>query len=158
MENKLMTLVKQMHQKFNLENNTGPQFLDNEEKQFRVKALREEIDEYESSDDLVDEFDALIDLLVFTVGTFERHGFPMEKGFEIVMRKNMQKELGQNGNKRGGFKRDLVKPANWVGPEQELAQLLSEYAFGESSDNQDWDCEFNPTFDVTKNVTTTSNQ
>lgn len=125
MDSRLMALVKAMHTKFELANTTGPCVLDAEEKKFRIAALREEIQEYEDAEhDLVKQYDALLDLIVFAVGTLERQGLPLLPGFEAVMRKNMQKEVGQNGNKRGGFKRDLVKPAGWTGPEAELAQII----------------------------------
>lgn len=65
---------------------------------------------------LEDQFDALLDLAVFTLGTADRQNFPWDNGFERVMESNMTKELGQNGDKRGGFKRDLVKPKNWKPP------------------------------------------
>jgi predicted HAD superfamily Cof-like phosphohydrolase len=125
MESSLLTLVKNMHRKFGLENASGPTQLTTEEKQFRIAALREEIQEYEDADNLVKQYDALLDLLVFAVGTLERQGLPLLKGFEAVMEANMAKELGQNGSKRGGFKRDLVKPEGWTGPENKLAVILN---------------------------------
>lgn len=124
MESRIMALVKAMHQKFGLTNDEGPSALSHEEKQFRISALQEELNEYAEADDLVKQYDALLDLIVFAVGTLERHGFPLLSGFEAVMRANMKKEVGQNGNKRGGFKRDLVKPVGWTGPEDDLAKIL----------------------------------
>lgn len=124
-ESRLMELVKAMHTKFGLENNFSPTQLSTEEKVFRVTALQEELDEYTAATSLVDQYDALLDLIVFAVGSLERHGFPLQEGFEVVMRANMAKELGQNGEKRGGFKRDLVKPAGWQSPEPELENILS---------------------------------
>lgn len=120
-----MNLVKSMHEKFGLANTTGPVNLSEEEKDFRVSALQEELNEYRDATSLVDQYDALIDLIVFAVGSLERHGFPLQEGFEAVMRANMAKELGQNGEKRGGFKRDLVKPHGWQSPEPELENILS---------------------------------
>lgn len=125
MDSRIMALVKAMHTKFGLANTTGPSQLSEEEKRFRIAALREEIAEYEESADLVKQYDALLDLIVFAVGTLERHGFPLLAGFEAVMEANMAKQVGQNGDKRGGFKRDLVKPAGWVGPEAKLAAILN---------------------------------
>lgn len=126
MESKLMMLVKAMHEKFGLQNDGKPDHLSEEEKKFRIVAMREELTEYENSTELVDEYDALIDLLVFTIGTFERHGFPLQNGFEIVMQKNMQKELaGSSEKSKRGFSRDLVKPEGWTAPEQELQELLN---------------------------------
>jgi hypothetical protein len=114
-----------MHEKFGLANTTGATHLSKEEKDFRVAALQEELNEYSDAESLVDQYDALLDLIVFAVGSLERHGFPLQEGFEIVMRANMAKEVGQNGSKRGGFKRDLVKPAGWQSPEPELENVLS---------------------------------
>lgn len=127
MESELMVLVRAMHEKFNLENTTGPTVLNEEEKEFRIRAMREELDEYEEATMLVDQYDALLDLIVFAVGTLERHGFPLLAGFEVVMAANMAKEVGQNGNKRGGFKRDLVKPAGWIAPEAKLHAILNKH-------------------------------
>lgn len=124
MESKIMGLVKAMHEKFGLDNKTGPCDLTEDEKQFRSAAMLEEWDEYVAATTLVDQYDALLDLIVFAVGTLERHGFPLLAGFEKVMEANMAKEVGQNGDKRGGFKRDLVKPAGWTAPEAKLQLIL----------------------------------
>lgn len=124
MESKLLESVRKMHIKFGLENTIGPCALSDEEKEFRYKAMMEEVNEYMDATTLVDQYDALIDLIVFAVGTLERQGLPLLQGFEAVMRANMKKELGQNGQKRGGFKRDLVKPRDWVGPEDELQDII----------------------------------
>ena len=156
MESKVMDLVKAMHKKFGLENTTGPCDLSEEEKQFRSDAMLEELNEYIAADTLVDQYDALLDLIVFAVGTLERHGFPLQAGFEKVMEANMAKELGQNGEKRGGFKRDLVKPEGWTAPEAELQLILDsntnpqvEFSFAPSSDGKIV-AGFAPKFDATK--------
>lgn len=129
MESRLMNLVKAMHIKFGLEHTGVPTRLTPEESKFRITAMQEELNEYkdavEEGADLVAQYDALLDLIVFAVGTLERQGFPLLAGFEAVMEANMAKELGQNGEKRGGFKRDLVKPVGWVGPESKLLQILN---------------------------------
>jgi len=138
MDNKLLQSVKKMHQKFGLQNNVGVTHLSDEEKKFRIVALREEIDEYEAATDLVNEYDALIDLMVFAVGTFERQGFPLQEGFDAVMACNMKKELaGSSENSKRGFKRDLVKPEGWTGPEQHLAEILNKPQFIEQSKKYD---------------------
>lgn len=126
MESRIMGLVKAMHKKFGLTSAGLPWHLEPHEKAFRVKALQEELDEYNAATTLVDEYDALLDLIVFAVGTLDRQGLPLLEGFEKVMKANMAKEVGQNGEKRGGFKRDLVKPKGWVGPEEELKQIIQQ--------------------------------
>lgn len=148
MESKLMGLVKAMHAKFGLENTTGPDHLTKEEKEFRSAAMLEELNEYIAADTLVDQYDALLDLIVFAVGTLERHGFPLQAGFEKVMEANMAKELGQNGEKRGGFKRDLVKPEGWTAPEAKLQLILD----GDTAPGSDGHIVsgFAPKFDAAK--------
>lgn len=156
MESKLMDLVKAMHKKFGLENNASPDHLTKEEKEFRSMAMLEELNEYIAADTLVDQYDALLDLIVFAVGTLERHGFPLLAGFEKVMEANMAKELGQNGEKRGGFKRDLIKPEGWTAPEAKLQLILDSnlntqvaFDFAPSSDGNIVE-GFAPKFDATK--------
>jgi len=156
MESKLMDLVKAMHAKFGLENIKGVVHLTKEEKEFRSVAMLEELNEYIAADTLVDQYDALLDLIVFAVGTLERHGFPLQAGFEKVMEANMAKELGQNGEKRGGFKRDLVKPEGWTAPEAKLQLILDSnsntqlvFDFAPSSDGNIV-AGFAPKFDAAK--------
>jgi len=156
MESRIMGLVKAMHEKFGLANDGQPWHLEPHEKAFRVKALQEELDEYSAANTLVDEYDALLDLIVFAVGTLDRQGLPLLEGFEKVMKANMAKEVGQNGEKRGGFKRDLVKPKGWVGPEAELEQIIDRVptiasipTLAPSSDGNIVD-GFAPKFDATK--------
>jgi len=153
MESKVMDLVKSMHKKFGLDNTVGPCHLTDEEKEFRSDAMLEELNEYIAATNLVDQYDALLDLIVFAVGTLERHGFPLQAGFEKVMEANMAKELGQNGNKRGGFKRDLVKPKGWTAPEEKLSLILNQYSKTKpvipNSDEKIVD-GFAPKFDATK--------
>jgi len=127
MESRIMGLVQAMHKKFDLSDAITPRHLDEEEKNFRITALQEELNEYETATTLVDQYDALLDLIVFAVGTLERQGFPLLAGFEVVMQANCAKELGSNGLKRGGFKRDLVKPAGWIAPEAKLLCILESH-------------------------------
>lgn len=152
MESRIMGLVKAMHAKFGLASDNKPWHLEPYEKAFRVKALQEELDEYNMASTLVDEYDALLDLIVFAVGTLDRQGLPLLEGFEKVMKANMAKEVGQNGEKRGGFKRDLVKPKGWVGPEAELKQIIDRVPVESVAPSSDGTIQpgFAPKFDATK--------
>lgn len=143
-DNILMQQLKAMHNHFELEKVESPRELGNEESTFREVAMQEELDEYIHASDLVSKYDALLDLLVFTVGTMERHGFPLQPGFDEVMRCNMAKQVGQNA-KRGGFKNDLVKPAGWTGPEQKLQTILRQECmrYEKIKENEAMAAEFN---------------
>lgn len=105
-----------MHEKFKITSEEVK--FSEQEKKFRICAMQEELDEYSNATDSEEEFDALIDLVVFALGTAERQGWLdiFAEGFSRVMIANMQKEIGQN-QKRGSFQLDLVKPKDWKAPD-----------------------------------------
>lgn len=107
-------LVKRMYDRFGIAYDGAPRHLSVEEKRFRFVCLSEEVMEYLLADDIVDEYDALLDLIVFALGTMVRQGLPLD-GLVEVIACNMKKELGPLG-KRGGFELDLRKPEGWVEP------------------------------------------
>jgi hypothetical protein len=112
---KLTSLVKMMHNKFGI-TSEQVQFSE-EEKKFRICAMQEELDEYKEAKTKEDELDALVDLVVFAMGTAERQGMleVFDEAFKRVMEANCKKEIGQN-QKRGSFQLDLVKPEGWTSP------------------------------------------
>ena len=122
--NKMYTkLIEEMHEKFELQ----PEVVEftPSEKQFRIIAMREEISEYEVATTKADELDALVDLIVFALGTVYRQGFMnvFAEAFGRVMRANLKKKIGSH-KKRGSFERDLVKPEGWTAPD--LTDLVGE--------------------------------
>lgn len=124
MEDRCFQLVQMMHKKFGLDaKQTGR--LTPEERAFRIACMQEELEEFKTSGSLVDDYDAMLDLIVFAMGTLDRMGLPFAEAFEIVMSCNMSKTLGPNA-KRGNFKRDLVKPDDFVGPEVGLQRIIDE--------------------------------
>lgn len=107
-------MVHAMHKKFGISYQGTPRHLTAEEKAFRIRCLREEIDEYEKAETKDEELDAIIDLMVFAFGTLERQGMPFLRPFQEVMYANMQKELAGNAeNSKRDFAIDLVKPEGW---------------------------------------------
>jgi len=109
-------LIKQQHRHFGLDYEGPPRTLDPAEEAFRTAAMMEELSELILADDLVSKYDALLDLIVFAAGTLERMGLPIERGLAEVIEANRRKQLGPNSHKRGSFKLDLVKPADWQPP------------------------------------------
>jgi predicted HAD superfamily Cof-like phosphohydrolase len=126
-----MFRVTAMHERFKINYDGPPRLLSPEEKQFRVSCLQEELDEYKNAGTLVEQYDALLDMAVFLLGTFHRQGMPFSSGMQVVISHNMLKTVGPN-SKRGGFSIDLVKPPHWVGPENVLAKLLKDAADGQA--------------------------
>lgn len=125
-------LVAKMHDKFGIDYNGPPRVLCPDEKGWRVAAMREEIDEYEEATTLVDEYDALLDLLVFAIGCLDKQGLPITVGFKSVMDANLRKELAPEGLKDQSIQRsrfkvcDLRKPPGWTGPEERLAWIIGQ--------------------------------
>ena len=119
-DNLMLLKIKEMHTKFGISQNSQIR-LSQEEKQFRINCMLEEIQEYADSDNLKDELDALLDVIIFAMGTLERQGLlevSME-AFNRIMKANLKKEIGTASKERQGgpaFKLDLVKPAGWEEP------------------------------------------
>ena len=99
---------------------------------FRLKFLREETEEFNEAfgeSDRVKAFDAMLDLAYVALGTALFMGVTPAQwraGWAEVHRANMAKVrvAGANLSKRGnGF--DVVKPAGWTGPENQLKEILS---------------------------------
>jgi predicted HAD superfamily Cof-like phosphohydrolase len=123
----MMKRIIEMHKKFELDAEQVPHHLTDDEKNFRIVALQEELDEFQEAATLEEEFDALLDLMVFTLGTIHRMGLAdvFEAGFNRVMDCNMQKYLaGEAHRSKRGFARDLCKPEGWIAPN--LKDLVNE--------------------------------
>ena len=86
--------IEEMHKKFGISNKDVG--FTEEEKDFRITAIDEELTEYSEAENRVDELDALVDLLIFTLGTVERMGLSnvFDEAFNRVMKANMTKEIG----------------------------------------------------------------
>lgn len=111
-------LVSQMAKQFGLDYDGPPRHLSDEELTFRMTCLQEELDELSEAELLADQFDALLDLMVFTIGTMLRMGLPIDEGFRRVMAANCKKQLATtNAASKRGFALDLVKPAGWTAPD-----------------------------------------
>lgn len=101
--------IKKMHLRFGITHDEIKDF-SSEERLFRIGSMLEELSEFTTAKTKEDELDALVDLVVFALGTAERMGFGdvFDEAFERVMISNMSKALGAN-KKRGSFEIDLVK-------------------------------------------------
>ena len=101
-----------MHKAFGIQHTEAA--FSSDERLFRIGAMLEELSEFTTSKTKEDELDALVDLVVFALGTAERMGYAdaFDEAFKRVMDSNMSKTLGAN-NKRGSFEIDLVKGPNF---------------------------------------------
>lgn len=127
--------VGAFHARFGLpvrSNGSIPHELDSETSDFRVKTMQEELDEYKQAveeGDLAGQFDALLDLVYFAMGTAHTQGFPWEVGWTEVQRANITKvRASQDGSdSKRGSGLDVVKPEGWKAPRIET--ILESYGY-----------------------------
>lgn len=113
-------LVQDFHDKFDLPRPPTPSMIDRETFDFRLKFMKEELEEYVEAyeaGDLEGCFDALVDLKYVVDGTADLHGFPMDRGTGEVQRANMQKKRAESAEEsKRDTQLDVVKPEGWEPP------------------------------------------
>ena len=90
-----------------------------------LKLIREEADELQTavdSNDKIEQLDALIDILVVTVGAIHSMGADAEGAWKEVMRTNFAKIDKETGKVRKREDGKVLKPVGWTPPE--LAPFL----------------------------------
>lgn len=108
------------HAKFGLTYIGGPRNLPEEIKDFRIKFLEEELNEYKKSVedcDLEGQLDALVDLVYVALGTAHLQGFKFNEAWKRVHEANMRKvrATSEEQSKRNSSS-DVIKPAGWEPP------------------------------------------
>lgn len=109
--------VVQFHEHFKMQYDGKPRMLPIALLEERCDQLREELAEWEEAckeNDLENMFDALIDLVVFAMGTAHLHGWNWEEGFKRVMAANLAKTRDP---KLVNGKSGLIKPKGWKAPD-----------------------------------------
>lgn len=114
-EKNLYLAVARQYWHFHVHSTSNPVHLSAREKRFRFRCMREELEEYEEAETLEDELDALVDLVVFALGTAYVHGFHrFNTAVARVIDANKKKVVGptiKRGGKYGDL--DLQKPPGW---------------------------------------------
>lgn len=118
--------VEKMMIKFQLKDliKVTPHHIKDEDAAHRLKALQEELDELAEAyalRDLPKISDALVDLVIFALGTAVLHDLPWNDLFDEVMRANNNKTPGNPGKNRNVLNGpvDLIKPDGWKPPDIE---------------------------------------
>lgn len=114
--------VRTFHLKFGLPAELhAPRALTQEESDFRIKFMQEELDEYVEAvvaGNLEKQFDALLDLIYVAAGTALFHGFNFPEGWARVQAANMAKERAERAeDSKRGTTFDVIKPPGWVAPD-----------------------------------------
>lgn len=79
--------------------------------------ITEEITEYVQANDQLDELDALIDILVVTIGAIHSMGADAEGAWKEVMRTNFAKIDKDTGKVRKREDGKVLKPVGWLPPD-----------------------------------------
>ena len=82
-----------------------------------LKLIMEEVDELKASMDPEDDLDALIDILVVTVGAIHSMGADAEGAWKEVMRTNFAKIDSDTGKVRKREDGKVLKPQGWTPPD-----------------------------------------
>ena len=116
----LLKDVREFHEKFCLGPLTSPGFLPNEHMKSRLDFIQEEFDELKTAvfnEDIVEAFDALIDIVYVVVGTAYLMGLPMGDGWDEVHSTNMAKvRVARASDSKRKSEFDVVKPEGWRKP------------------------------------------
>ncbi len=125
--------VCEFHKKFEIPIEKYPAFPSKELLEFRMKFLREEVNEFDEAvkeGNIVKAFDALIDAVYVAIGTAVIMNLPFEKGWDIVHSANMTKIRAKNASQsKRGTAFDVVKPSNWIAPDMMLHSLLLKHEY-----------------------------
>jgi predicted HAD superfamily Cof-like phosphohydrolase len=88
-----------------------------------IKEEYKELNEAINNSDQVETLDALIDILVVTIGAIHSAGFDAEGAWKEVMKTNFAKIDRETGKVRKREDGKVLKPVGWVPPE--LAPFVS---------------------------------
>jgi len=78
--------------------------------------IEEEFKEFQEAHDMEAELDALIDILVVTIGAIHSAGFDAEGAWKEVMRTNFAKIDHETGKVRKREDGKVLKPLGWTAP------------------------------------------
>ena len=108
-QEKFMRACDQSVDKFNeLQYSMYIKLIDEEHQEFLEATL---------SDDRVEQLDALLDILVVTIGAIHSGGFEGEAGWKEVMATNFAKIDKETGKVRKREDGKVLKPLGWTAPE-----------------------------------------
>jgi len=112
-----MADVHALHTKFDFPRALQPRLLPVEDMMGRYRFMLEELNEFKEAmekGDLVEAFDALLDLTYVAKGTAVQLGLPWSEGWDRVQLANMAKVRSPEKTDRGF---DLLKPDGWTPPD-----------------------------------------
>lgn len=97
-----------------------PQFLSRQRCDIRCKWMREEIEEFENSNTVYEQADAIMDLLYYALGALVEMGVKPDKLFMLVHEYNVKKIIGKRRDDDG----KIMKPCGWQHPDKEIKEII----------------------------------
>lgn len=89
----------------------------------RYHWMLEEINEFLEADEIVEQADAMIDVMYFALGTLVEMGIRPDNLFQIVQHANMSK-LWPDGKPHYNAEGKTIKPATWEDPHNKLREEI----------------------------------
>ena len=117
--------VYDFHEKFGAPVSDRPKLVGVERVQARSKWMLEEVGEFLSARTVVDQADAMIDLIYFALGTLVEMGVKPEGLFDIVHGANMSK-LWEDGKPHYNADGKVIKSPGWEDPYPKLEKAIRE--------------------------------
>lgn len=114
--------VKEFHKAFNHPYSETPVSIKLERAKKRYAWILEEINEFleaSKNNDIVEQADAMIDVIYFALGTLVEMGIEPDELFDIVQNANMSK-LFPDGKPHYNEMGKVIKPEGWENPHKKL--------------------------------------
>lgn len=111
--------VKAFQQKFGHPVSDYPKQMDHDRAVKRYHWMLEEINEFLAAGEIVEQADAMIDVIYFALGTLVEMGIRPDNLFNIVQEANMAK-LWPDGTPHYNAEGKTIKPSTWEDPHAKL--------------------------------------
>lgn len=124
--NREYNLVKEFHKAFNHPYSDKPKSMDVDRAKKRYSWMLEEINEFLDAveeQDIVEQADAMIDVMYFALGTLVEMGIEPKNLFDIVQNANMSK-LWSDGKPHYKADGKVMKPEGWEDPHEKLVDEI----------------------------------
>lgn len=115
--------VKDFQLKFGHPVADKPTFMDVCRAKKRYNWMLEEINEFLEADEIVEQADAMIDVMYFALGTLVEMGVRPDPLFQIVQDANMAK-LWSDGKPHYNAEGKTIKPPTWEDPHEKLKKEI----------------------------------
>lgn len=115
--------VRDFHIKFCHPYSDSPKKMDSVRARTRYNWMLEELDEFMDARDIVEQADAMIDLIYFALGTMVEMGIRPDELFQIVHTANMDK-LWKDGKPHYAPDGKTIKPTGWQDPYMKLKLVI----------------------------------